>query len=227
MMSELPIRGMRVARDMVADTSTTTETQYLPVINSNAFPPNTLPGVGSALAYDKITKRVYYNNGIIWVPLAVSSSSTGASYSYSFIKDGSKVIVPNTTTIVDNWTIIPSPPYHDNTSDWNLISGIYTASVDQTLSLNLDIAWEGGISNLGVRTVQIIYKPSAGAPMIAKSSSTQADAATNVDTTQETSTILKMFAGDQAWIEVLHTAPVSLTLSTGITNSISGIKIVT
>ena len=227
MMSELPIKGMRLSRDMVSDTAVATETQYLPVINSNSLPPNTLPGVGSAIAYDKITKRVYYNNGIVWVPLAVSSSSTGASYSYSFIKNGSKTIAPNVVTIVDGWTILPSPPYHDNTSDWNLISGVYTASADQTLSLNLDIAWEGGVSNLGFRTVQIIYKPSAGVPMIAKSSSTQADAATNVDTTQETSTILKMFAGDQTWIEVVHSAPVSLTLSSGITNSISGTKIVT
>jgi hypothetical protein len=227
MMSELPVRSMKIIKNIVADTTMTTETQYLPIINSNSLPPNTLPGVGSAIAYDKTTKRVYYNNGIIWVPLAVSSSSTGASYSYSFIKNGSKVIAPGVITIVADWTILPTPPYHDNTSDWNLISGIYTASVDQTVSFNLDIAWEGGISNLGFRTVQVIYKPSAGVPMIAKSSSTQADPATNVDTTQETSTILKMFAGDQAWIEVVHSAPVNLTLSSGITNSISGIKIVT
>lgn len=224
-MSELPVRGIRIIKDTKVDTSQSSIQQLLPVINSGSFPPNSIPGTGSAIAYDGISKRIYYNTGTAWIALANSGSSTGGVFSYAFIKDAAQVIVPSTPTIVTDWTLTPSPPNHDNTGDWNLTTGVYTADAPQTLSLNVDLSWMAGVSNQGDRTVQIIYQPFAGSPIVAREVTTQGEPDMNVNTPQETSTFLQMSIGDQAWITVSHTAPVNLILDAGNRNGISGIRV--
>lgn len=224
-MAELPQPGIRIMRNVVADTTQAYSQNILPVINSTSLPPNLIPQLGAGLAYDSVTKRVYYNNGQIWIPLAPAGSLPGSVFSYAFIKDGAKTIPPNTPTVVDLWTLVPSPPNHDNTAGWNLTTGVYTASTAQTISLNVDLSWAANISNLGFRMLQIMYQPFAGVPIVAREASTQADPAIAVETTQETSTFLEMNPGDQAWIQVMHNAPLNLVLSSGNKNAISGIKI--
>lgn len=224
-MNELPVRGIRVIKDTRFDTSQTLYQQSIPFMNSSFFPPNLVSQVGSGIAYDTVSKRVYYNNGATWIPLAAAGSGTGASFSYAFIKNSAKTIPPSTPTIVDDWTMVPSPPYHDNTSDWNLITGIYTANAPQTLTLMIDIAWAAGVSNQGSRTLQVIYKPALGIPMVAKQDTTQGEPDTSIETPQEETMALQMNTGDQAWIQVLHTAPTDLILASGNQSSISGIRI--
>src|SRR5271166_437239 len=222
-MSELPPRGMRIIKDTKVDTSQSTIQQLLPIINSGALPPNIIPGTGSAIAYDGISKRIYYNNGIQWIPLANSGGGSGGVFSYAFIKNSSQTISPNTPTTVVDWTLTPSPPNHDNTGDWNLTTGVYTADAMQTISLNVDLSWMGGISNQGDRTVQIMYQPFAGIPIVARAVTNQGEPDISVTTPQETSSFLQMNTGDQAWVSVIHTAPVDLVLGSGNGNGISGI----
>lgn len=225
-MAELPQPGIRIMKNVVADTTQSLSQNVLPFIKSTSLPPNLIAQAGAGLAYDSVTQRVYYNNGQMWIPLAPAGSLPGSVFSYAFIKDLAKTILPNTTTIVDGWTITPSPPNHDNTGGgWNLATGIYTATTTQTLSLNVDLSWAAGISNLGVRSLEIVYKPLAGIPIVARRADTQADPAIAVDTTQETSTFISMFPGDICWIQVSHTAPINLVLSAGNKNAISGIRI--
>lgn len=153
------------------------------------------------------------------------STISGLSSSFSLIKSGTQNILPTVFTILTNWTNTPSPPYHDNTGEWNLGTGIYKASQTSTLYINLSLSWAGGISNLGNRTCRIIYKPSAGVQFTAKEFVTQADPDTAVATTQELSISLQLATNDEVWIEVSHTSPVNLTVSSGNTTTIAGVKI--
>lgn len=153
------------------------------------------------------------------------SSSTGTSKTFSLIKSGNQIVLPNVFTILTGWSIAPNPPYHDNTTNWALVGGIFTATGNVALIINVDISWLGGVSNLGNRTLRVIYQPFLGVPFVAKEAITQADPNTAVDTTQEACTCLLMSAGDEAWIEVRHTAPVNLTVSAGNTTTISGSEV--
>jgi hypothetical protein len=214
---------MKVVKDIKTDSTTTKEKHLLPYMDSTDPPPNLVNGIGGGIAYDKVTKRIYYNNGTLWLPIA--SGLPGAAFSYSFIKDGDQTIVSATPSIVTTWTASPSPPYHDDTTSWNLATGVYTATVPISLSLDVSVSWKEGVSNLGERTLRIVYKPAADVAMTAKEVNTQADPDVDIDTTQEASMTLKMETGDQAWIEVEHTAPINLVIKGGIYTSINGTRI--
>lgn len=153
------------------------------------------------------------------------SSFPGLSKTYSILKNGNQSIFPNVNTVLSGWSVAPSPPFSDNTGNWNLITGVYLASQPSTLNISVALSWAGGISNLGNRTVRIIYQPFAGLPFIAKESVTQADPNTNVATTQETAITLKMNIGDEAWIEVRHNAPINLDISGGNTTTCTGAEV--
>lgn len=218
--------SFRIYRDQKFDNISVTKYNVLPIISSVTPPPNMVSGTGGAIAYDYVTKRVYYNNGSMWLPLQPGGVlPPGGSASYSIIKIGDQVVTPLTDTIVAGWTIAPSPPYHDNTGpSWNLATGVFTAAGAQTLFIDVDLSWKANVSNLGSRRLQIIYKPFAGAAIVAKDVSTQADPNTAVETTQEASTVLVLLPGDQAWITVYHDAPVNLVVAGGNHTSLCGIQ---
>jgi hypothetical protein len=224
-MGELPERSIRVMRDIRPDTTQTLSQQTVPSIKSTSLPPNLIAQTGSGIAYDVITKRIYYNNGLTWLPLAVAGGGAGGVFSYSFIKNLTQTIPSSTPTILTNWTFAPSPPNHDNTGDWNVLTGIFTADAMLTLLIDANITWSGGITNQGMRTIQIVYKPSAGIPIVAKTMNCQGEPDTAIDTAQEASIALEMSLGDQAWVQVIHTAGVSLTISGGNTTSLCGVRI--
>jgi hypothetical protein len=105
------------------------------------------------------------------------------------------------------------------------LGGIYTATEAQTLSIDTDISWKGGVSNLGQRTLQIIYKPFAGLPLVAKEAITQAEPDTQSETCQAACIFLQLQVGDQAWVQVFHTAPMNLIISGGNHTSVCGLSI--
>jgi hypothetical protein len=218
----------KIYRDDVFDNIQVTDLEVeggelLPSINSIAPPQSLRPGIGGDIAYDMVTKRVYYNNGSVWLPISVGGGVGGNSQSFSFIKNGNQNIVANTATIVTNWT---DPVPYSTLPSWNLATGIYIAPQNQFMSINADIAWAGGISNLGTRFTRIMYNNAmTSTTIIAKEVITQADPATNIETTQQATINLALDAGDSVWVTVQHDAPLSipfLTLASGNHNSICG-----
>ena len=212
---------MKIYIDSYPDTLVVKTNNVLPIIDSTALPPNLINGLGGGIAYDKTTKRVYYNDGTIWKPIA-SSTPPVSIEDYSLIKSGDQTIVPLTPTILSSFSITPDPPYFDNTGDWNLVNGIFTATKPITLRIEAYIAWKAGVSNLGNRTLQLVYKPSAALPIIAKESTTQADANTNVETTQDAGIAFQLNVGDQCWIQVIHDAPLNLVIVSGTHTTVYG-----
>lgn len=213
--------GFKIYKDSRYDTVDSTRFTQISVTPFNRFE---YPEKGGLL-YEPITEQIFYADGTQWLPL-MSGGGGGTSVSYSIVKSGEQSIPPMADTIVNPWTVLPSPPYHDNTLNWDLGAGVYTATALSTVSFNVNISWKGGISNLGDRTVKVIYKPSLGLPYVAKEATTQADPSTMVDTTQEINATLEMEDGDEAWIEVSHDCNIPLILRQGNTTSVCGIEIV-
>lgn len=212
---------MKVVIDSYPDTLVVKTNSVLPIIDSTHLPPNLINGLGGGIAYDKTSKSVYYNDGTIWKPIA-SSSPPSTVEDYSLIKSGNQTILPLTPTIINSFAITPNPPYFDNTGDWDITTGIFTASQPITLKIEAYIAWKAGVSNLGNRTLQIVFKPSAGLPIIAKESTTQADPNTNVETTQDAGIAFELNIGDECWVQVVHDAPVNLVIASGTHTTIYG-----
>lgn len=212
---------MKVYIDSYPDTLVVKTNNVLPIIDSNHLPPNLINGLGGGIAYDKTSKRVYYNDGTIWKPIS-SAAPVPTANDYSLIKNGDQTILPLTPTIINSFSITPDPPYFDTTGDWDTLTGIFTATQPITLRIEAYIAWKAGVSNLGNRTLQIVYKPSAALPIIAKEATTQADANTNVETTQDAGIAFQLNVGDQCWIQVLHDAPVNLVIASGTHTTIYG-----
>lgn len=211
---------MKIWNDLYPDTLITKTNNILPIIDSNHLPPNLYNGLGGGIAYDKTTQRVYYNDGSIWKP--ISNSAPIILNDYSLIKSGNQNIIPLTPTIIAPFSSTPNPPYFDTTGGWNTLLGIFTAPQPITLRIEVYIAWQTGISNLGNRTLQIVYKPALGLPIIAKEDTTQADPDTNVETTQTAGIAFQLLTGDQCWVQVLHNAPVNLIIAGGTHTTIYG-----
>jgi hypothetical protein len=211
--------SFRVSKNIKVDVLKTSSQTQIPIIPTSKF---STP-ISGGILYEPTFEKLYFGTGTQWKQVNGGGGS-GNSTSFSLIKFGEQTIIPNTDTIVSNWTDLPSPPYHDNTSNWDVASGIYTATESSTLFINVNISWKAGINNLGDRIVKILYKNGVNPPIVAKESVTQADANTAVETTQETGIALALLVGDQAWVEVRHTSPVNLVISTGNHTSISGIK---
>lgn len=213
--------GFRIYKDSKLDTLAVRTDEELPVIRSDSF----RTPIEGGILYEPTTQRIYYADGTQWIPITPGGGGPGNATSYSLIKNTEQIIPPLVTTILTNFLVTPDPPYHDLTGGWNIVSGVYTATVNEAVEFDVDLSWKAGISNIGNRTLRIIYKPFAGAPVIAKQAVTQADPNTNVETTQEAGTFLKMMPGDQAWIEVFHNSNVNLIVSSGSSTSVSGIKL--
>lgn len=193
----------------------------LPTIDPLHPPPATPAG---SIAYAPTVDTIYYSNGVGWFPVA--GGTPGTTESYSFVKSGSQSITPSATTVISGWTISGSPVYH-TLPGWDLTNGIYTAITSEVLTMNVNIAWASGISNLGTRTVKIQYKAFATFVWTTvKSSSTQADPAIGVETTQECQMNMNLAQGDQLRVVVEHNAPVPLTISTGSNTSLSGLRVI-
>lgn len=203
----------------------------LPVIPGPDLPKNEISGVGGGLLYNNQNKLPYYNDGTQWLPFGSGGggSSTIKTYSIKVSNSGDPVPIPDSAyTIIEPWTSTPSPPWHDDTSSWNLLTGIYTAGSSQSLMIAANITWTPGPSStIGIRRLQIIYKPLVGIPDVAKEAVTQPDPDQNIATTQEASIILKLTTGDQAWVQVFQDSGVGQSISEGTESTITGFQCIT
>lgn len=216
------ISGFRIYKDQKLDTLSVRTDEGLPVIRSDSF----RAPIQGGILYEPISKQIFYADGTQWIPLTPGGGGGGNSTSYSLIKSGEQTILPLTTSILTNFSITPNPPYHDLTGGWNIATGVYTATASETVFFDVDLSWKSGVSNLGNRTLRIIYKPVAAPAIIAKEDITQADPNTNVKTTQQACIFLKMEPGDKAWLEVFHTSNVNLIVATGNPTSVTGLKLI-
>lgn len=191
---------------LIKDSSPTflnSKSQLLPTFTSTNPPPNLIAGIGGGIGYDITTKRVYYNNGVMWVPLQAAGGGSGSVLSYSLVLETDLNVLPATNPVLAGLAM--PTPFHDETGSWNLSTGVYTASAAQTFSMQVNLTWGPG-SNLGNRTTNIIYKPAVGLPQLVKNVTTQANPSSNVPTNQTVTTFIEMLPGDTAWVEVSHTA---------------------
>lgn len=229
-MSILPFRGpnrgfkgFRVERNIRADNVRVKERQSIPIIRSDKLPPATWPGIGGGIAYDIVTQRPYYSDGFTWFP--IGANATGSVDSYAFAKDGDLAISPNTNTVIDMWEITSSDVYH-TIPGWNLGLGLFTATENMILTLEVNISWAAGVSNLGDRFLRIEHmKFGSGTWDIIKERVTQADPDLTVETTQTSSIHAKINAGDSIRVAVEHDAPISIVIGGGVHTTISGFKV--
>ena len=187
----------------------------IPKINSNMLP---IKGVAGQIAYDTVTRRTWecVENppGVTtWRPISIGGGS-GSTTDFSLKKSGTQNIPSGVETIITSFST--TSPYFDITFSWNIISGVFTALVAQSMILDVDMTWAAGISNQGERSIRVYYKPFAGAEQLVKDSSTQASPSNSSPTTQDASVGIFLAAGDQVYVKALHNAGVSLTIdSTG------------
>lgn len=230
-MSQFPIvklgtpgfKGQRIEIDRVSYESRATRNHGLPYINSSCLPPPYITGVGGGMAWDVLTQRPYHSDGFTWLP--IGGGAPGTVQSYSQIKDVDQIITPKMATILATWEIITSPAYH-TIPEWNLVTGIYTAGEREDVSIQANIAWAGGVSNLGNRILRIqFFEFDTATTSTIKESITQANPNLSVDTPQDATIHVGMQAGDRIFVEAEHTAPISLTICGGDCTSLSGFRV--
>lgn len=216
-------RGLKVERDIRVTDSHTENRHQIPLIRSDNLPPPTWAGIGGGLAYDLVTQRPYYSDGFTWFPIGKGSSGTVESY--AFIKDGDQSVPRVTDTVVTLWEIGSSSTYH-TLSGWDLATGIYSAPRDEVLTLEVNVSWAAGVSNLGDRALRVEHMP-LGIPVwtIVKEVITQADPDLRVETTQECDIHLEISQGDAVRITVEHDAPIPVIVGGGVHTSVSGFRV--
>lgn len=196
----------------------------LPFISSTKLPPSFLSPSGGGLAYDVVSKTVWYCNGQVWQPVA-ASLPPGNAESFSFILGMNLGIFPNSDIALTGWSIAGSPAY-SSIAQWNLGTGVYTATGNEYLYISVSVEWLAGISNLGTRYIRIEYRPSGGGPWnIVAESKIQASPDQNIATTQTSELSLQLSPGDQARVTVFHNAPLGLQISGGVNTYLSGLRL--
>jgi len=218
-------RGFGIEKDARIKSLRVSDRHQLPGILSNNPPPGHQSGRGGGIAYDLVTERPYYSDGFIWLPIGTSAPGTVGSY--SFVKDGAQYIPRITNTTIGIWEIMSSGVYH-TLFGWDLFTGIYTATTDEVLTLEVNISWGGGISNLGDRTLRIQHMK-FGFPgwTTVKEAITQADPDLKVQTSQECQIHARISQGDSIRITVEQDSPISLPIADGLSTSISGFRVTT
>jgi hypothetical protein len=112
--------SFRIYKDLDASSVRAIGQLIAPFINP-LMAENILSGIGGGIAYDYTARKLLYNDGSAWIPLATGGPGS-SSLSYSFVSTIDQTILPATPTILTGWTDLPSPPYHDNTANWNLLA---------------------------------------------------------------------------------------------------------
>ncbi len=211
--------SFRIRKDTRRDDIRADQSFTLPITGGPNFPLNVQEGIGGGLLYNNVTQLPYYNDGTQWLPLGGGGGSSVSPY--ALIKDGDMNVPTSTDTIITTWDSTPLP-YNDDTGLWNLATGVYTADDDQSLMVAANITWAENYSTIGRRFLQIIYKPSAGAPVIVKEAVTQPDPNVAIKTTQEATLVMKLTTGDQVWVQVSQTSGVTIPITGGNETSLSG-----
>jgi hypothetical protein len=211
-----------VHKDIRRDNIRADQTFTLPIMVGSAFPPNIQESIGGGLLYNNNTKTPYYNDGTQWLPLG-GGGPGGNVDTYCLLKDGDISIPDGVVTILTLWDST-TVPYHDQTSQWDISTGVYTAIQAQFLMITANISWSPNESTIGTRTLQIIYKPAAGVPMVAKSSITQPNPDIAIQTPQDATATLRLAPGDQAWLRVSQNSGALLSIMGGAETVITGFE---
>jgi hypothetical protein len=192
--------------------------------------------------YDPVSGWLYYNDAGTWTLLngvgpTGPTGGTGAIgpigptgptgstnvYGYCIAKNGDQTIPANTWTQLVSFT--GSPPPYATLPQWDLTTGVYTASDQETVTFNADISWKKNVSAQGIRQMRLAYLPLGIPPaIIVKQTNTLPDSFKGIETTQEMSVTAEMNATDQIYIEVFHDAPMSLIVEGGVGTTVSGIR---
>lgn len=174
-----------------------------------------------SIAWDINSNLPYYSNGSQWVSFSVGS---GLSKAFSLALGSPLSVLPSTPTVLAQWSTSSDPSFF-TIPEFNTSTGVYTAASPQTLTINASVSWSGGISNLGDRYLQLMfYKYSTGITYTSKENVRQAEPKINVNTVQDLSGSFKLSTGDQVWVQVMHTAATSLTISSGTDTTVNGMK---
>jgi hypothetical protein len=200
--------GLKVKKDYTLNTLKVNQATVIPPISSNDLPPPINVGSGGGIAYDIITKRVYYSDGSTWLPLAVAGGGGGSNVSSYSLSLSANQTIPSLTSTVITGMNNPGFPFH-TLPEWNLATGTYTAALPVTFTISVDLSWTPG-SNLGTRYLRILHNG-----VSIKEAVTQPDAQANLPTTQTTTQNLFLAAGDTVQIQVYHTALTNLSVSGG------------
>jgi hypothetical protein len=214
-------RGSKIVKDGDINQFQMIQQFSLPFINSLNPPAPFLATFGGGLAYDTVTKSVWYSDGLTWKPVAAA----GNVENYSFTAGANQIIAPNIDTPIIMWTTAGPPPVYSSLTQWNLATGVYTATQPEQLYLSACICWAQGISNLGDRSLRIEFMPSGGGPwQIASESTRQGEPKTNVETPQMCDMTLTLNTGDQVRITVEHSAPFNLQIAGGFHTTLCGYR---
>ncbi len=218
-----PNKGFGIEKGDVIKNLRVTDRSILPAISSANLPPPVLHGSGGGIAYDLITNRPYYSNGVTWLPFGSGGGSGGSSY--TFIKNTNQRVAPNTDTGVIDWESSSQTVYH-TVPEWNLSTGIYTASSNVFLSIAVNLSWSSNSNNLGERILRVQYRQGGTIAWITiKEVKTQVDPNISVETTQECQINLELTTGDAVRISVEQdVAGRSADVASGNHTSVSGLQ---
>lgn len=180
-----------------------------------SFPPRPVTG---DIAFDSTTGKVWWYTGV-GLGWQTFSAGTGIAVQYSIRKTFTQNIPSGVHTVLTGWDASALPFVALPDADWDLTTGVYTASVNTTISVNISLAWSPG-SNYGIRTLRIVHNG-----VMVKSTSTQADPNAAIETTQEVSMTLNLVAGNTFYVDVYHDAPTPLDISNNDKTTISGVRV--
>lgn len=197
--------------------------QILPLINSNALPSPIINGIGAAIAFDVVTRRVYFCDGEQWLPINSGSSSRNIE-TFSHFKAISQIIPPNTSTLLSSWTIATSPAL-STISGWNLSTGIYTAQNIEKINITAILTWLEGFSNVGIRILKLQFLDnSTSITSTIQKSEVQASSDQDNPTVCNLSFTALLNPGDQLWLEAEHNAPIPINDAINENTTICGFR---
>ncbi len=215
-------RGFRIEKDLRVDTVINNDSLVMPLIRSNALPEGMIPSIGGAIAYDVVTERPYYSDGYTWFPIA--GSATTNLNSFGFLKDGNQTIPNSGITGITSYTTIGSTTYR-TIPQWDLTTGIYTATAIEDLNLSVTVTWASGVTNQGKRFLYVQHRPTAISPWTTvKVIETQADPDIASTTTQEGGIALRLDTGEQVRVASSQNSVLSIPISGGMDTIISGFR---
>jgi len=216
-------KGNQIERDINSQSVISTRTTVLPIRNVSNVP-SVIPGFGGGLIFDTITKRPYYNDGLVWLPLT-SGGVSSSTESFGFIKFADQNIPPLTDTVITGWSTIGSTSYQ-TIANWNLATGVYTATLPEKVFVDVTATWESGITNQGTRVLSLEYS-SFPSPLwdVVASVQSQAHPDAQISTAQNVHMNFNLNVGDRIRVVVSQNSVFDLVISGGNETFLNGFRI--
>lgn len=208
--------NFRVTRDSKFNNLATQYRMGLPSFPTAAtFPP---PFIGG-FVYNIELDDLYYSDGLSWKVVGAAPPPTSTSL-FSYVKNGPLLIPPGPALVVNSWT--DGLPYV-STADFDTLSGVYTASSQQYVNLNMNVEWSPNFSNQGSRTIRIRHFDfSTITTTTLYEAMCQPSADVAIPTHQSVGISAFLDIDDSLWVEVSQTSPVDVEVSTGVRTTVFG-----